>query len=159
MRRLYYSPFFGPPASVGLLVLRVVAGLALMLHGWPKIQKAFSWMGPDSWAPGFLQALAAFAEFGGGLALILGLLTPLACLLVMATMATAIFSVHVPHGDPFVKSGPGGGSYELAALYLAIACTLLFTGPGRNSLDYLLFFRKDDVAFKTPEETREKVSV
>ena len=58
----------GPRASLGLLLLRLVAGLAFILHGWPKIQKPFSWMGPDSAMPGLLQALAAFSEVGGGLA-------------------------------------------------------------------------------------------
>ena len=41
-----------------------LAGPAFILHGWPKIQNAFAWMGPET--PAWLQALAAFAEFGGG---------------------------------------------------------------------------------------------
>ena len=64
------------PADTALLLLRIVAGVAFMLHGWGKIQHPFSWMGPDM--PGFLQALAALSEFGGGAAWALGLLTPLA---------------------------------------------------------------------------------
>lgn len=129
----------GGGASLGLLVLRVIAGLGLMLHGWPKIQNAFSWMGPNAGVPGFLQALAALSEFGGGLALILGLLTPLAALGIAITMLVAATTVHMAKGDPFVRSGPPpGGSYELAAIYFAIALLLLLAGPGRFSLDYLL---------------------
>lgn len=132
----------GGPAALGLLVLRVIAGLGLMLHGWPKIQNAFSWMGPNAGIPGVLQALAALSEFGGGLALVLGLLTPLAALGVAITMLVAIFMVHVAKGDPFVRSGPPpGGSYELAAIYFGAALLLLLGGPGRFSLDYLLFGR------------------
>jgi putative oxidoreductase len=138
MNRLF-PIFLEKPAAIGLLVLRVVAGLALMFHGYGKIQNPFGWMGPESWAPGFLQALAAVAEFGGGLALILGLLTPIACLGIMCVMLVAIFGVHVPKGDPFVGKG---GSYELAALYFSIATALLCTGPGIFSVDAKLFRKR-----------------
>jgi putative oxidoreductase len=47
----------------------------------------------------------------------------------------------VLRGDPFVAVG-GGGSYELAALYLCIALLLLTIGPGRLSLDRALFGRR-----------------
>jgi putative oxidoreductase len=114
-----------------------------MQHGWGKIQKPFSWMGPDSPVPGFLQALAALSEFGGGIALILGLLTPIAMFGLMCTMLTAIFMVHVRAGDPFVARG-GGRSYELAALYLGLAVMMILTGPGKLSIDARLFGRRYD---------------
>lgn len=127
--------------DVSLLMLRAVAGLAFMLHGWGKIQNPFGWMGPDAFAPGFLQALAALSEFGGGLAWILGLLTPLASLGIAATMAVA-FSMHaIMRGDPFVSSG--GPSYELAVLYFCIAVVLIAVGPGRFSLDRQVFGRRE----------------
>jgi putative oxidoreductase len=125
-------------ADLALLFLRVVAGLAFMLHGWGKIQDPFGWMGPDSFAPGIFQALAALSEFGGGLAWILGLLTPLASLGIACTMAVA-FSFHaIMRGDPFV-SMTGGPNFELAAVYFSIALLLLALGPGRVSLDRRLF--------------------
>lgn len=138
MRRLY-ADFVTGSGAVGLLVLRVVAGAALMLHGLPKIQSPFGWMGPNAGMPGVLQALAALAEFGGGLALILGLLTPVAALGIACTMAVAIVKVHLH--DPFVAAG-GGKSKELAAIYLAIALVLLLAGPGALSLDAQLFGKK-----------------
>lgn len=97
-------------------------------------------MGTHGTVPGIFQALSAIAEFGGGLALILGLLTPLACLGILANMATAIVLVHLPKSDPFVGQ-PGRPSYELALIYFAVACQLLFTGPGTFSLDFKLFPR------------------
>ena len=145
-----FPAFLGGPGAVGLLVLRLVAGSAMMLHGWPKIQHAFSWMGEQAPVPGILQALAALAEFGGGICWILGLLTPLASFLILCNMVVAAGMVHMPHGDPFVASKPGGPSYEPALDYLAIAVVLLLVGPGRLSLDALLFGRRRSVAEPVP---------
>jgi putative oxidoreductase len=114
-----------------------------MMHGWPKIQNPMGWMGPDGFAPPFLQALAALSEFGGGLALIIGLLTPIASFGILCVAATAVTMVHLANGDPFVAPrGWEGGSYETPLLYLAIALLLILTGPGKLSLDGLLFDKK-----------------
>ena len=80
MRHLFYCDTVGWLGSVGLLGLRLVMGAAFMFHGWPKIQNPLGWMGPEAPVPAILQALAALAEFGGGMALIVGLLTRLASL-------------------------------------------------------------------------------
>lgn len=141
MRYLLYCDSVGRIGPVGLLVLRLVMGAAFVLHGWPKIQNPFGWMGPEAPFPAILIALAALAEFGGGLALISGLLTRLASLGIISTMVVAIGMVHVPQGDPFV--GQGGPSWELAAVYLACAILFLLLGPGRISLDAVLFGKRD----------------
>ncbi|MET0339861.1 MAG: DoxX family protein [Polyangiales bacterium] len=123
--------------SIAVLLLRLAAGVGLMFHGWGKIQNPFHWMDKaPAHPPGFLQALAALAEFGGGLGLVVGLLTPLCLFGIVCTMGYAVYT-HVSRGDPFVSKG-GGGSYELALLYLMIAVALLFTGPGRYSIDHKL---------------------
>jgi putative oxidoreductase len=140
MQRWLYSDAVGSLGSMGLLVLRLVMGAAFLFHGWPKIQKPFGWMGPEATMPGVLQSLAALSEFGGGLALIFGLLTRLACLGICGTMLVALATVHLPHGDPFVGK-PGAPSFELAAVYLACAILLLLFGAGRFSIDALLFGR------------------
>ncbi len=137
MKRLFTPDPLTSRASLGLLALRVFAGVALMFHGWGKIQKPFGWMGPEAPVPSLLQALAALSEFGGGLALALGLLTPLAMLGVLCTMAFAAFT-HISRGDPFV----GRGSWELAGVYFTVAVMVLLTGPGRFSLDAKLFGRR-----------------
>jgi putative oxidoreductase len=154
--------------SIGLLGVRLIAGGAMLLHGAPKMMAATSWMGPGG-IPGWLQALAAVAEFGGGLAWIVGALTPLASLGVVATMTTGIFMAHVPAGEPLIRltvkgaaQGPSGtfmglppwlvqtdgaiaggsGSSELALLFIAIALTLTLVGPGRYAVDALWLRRR-----------------
>lgn len=127
--------------SIALLFLRVVVGIAFMMHGWGKIQNPFAWMGPDAPVPGFLQFLAAFSEFGGGLALILGLLFQLALAGLVVTMLVAVALHAIVKGDPFVSS-MGGPSYELALVYLAIFFVFIAVGPGKFSADSKIFGQK-----------------
>jgi putative oxidoreductase len=57
-------------------------------------------------------------------------------------MAVAFYVHAVMRGDPFVPSG-GGASYELALVYFCIALLLIALGPGRMSLDRMLFGTRD----------------
>lgn len=137
--------FFQPLAlpalpSFALLLLRLVMGIAFMLHGWGKIQSPMSWMPPEAGVPAILQLLAAVSEFGGGLALALGLLTSLAMLGLAATMMVATHMHAIVRGDPFV--GQGGPSYELALLYLVLALVFIAVGPGKFSADARIFGQK-----------------
>lgn len=141
IRKFFATPEYNTTGDLALLVIRFVGGGAFMFHGWGKIQNPFTWMGPDSFAPGVFQALAAISEFGGGLAWILGLLTPLASLGVASTMTVATWFHAIKRGDPFVSKG-GEASYELAALYLCVALVFIALGPGRFSLDRALFGRR-----------------
>lgn len=137
-RHMKLASLFPPPppklASIGLLLLRLVVGVAFMMHGWSKIQNPFHWMGPEAPVPGLFQALAALSEFGGGLAWILGALVPLASLGIFFTMAVAVSFHAFARGDPFVAQG-GGASYEPALVYLVIAVVMLTVGPGQYSVD------------------------
>jgi putative oxidoreductase len=136
LKRFFAVPDHSTFASTALLLLRLVAGVAFMMHGWGKIQNPFGWMPGDS-TPGIFQALAALSEFGGGLAWILGLLTPLASLGLLCTMTVAAWFHAVQRGDPFV--GQGGPSWELAGIYFCIALVFIATGPGRFALDRFIF--------------------
>jgi putative oxidoreductase len=142
MIRLFRPLRLSARVSVGLLFLRLVVGLAFMFHGYGKIQNPFGWMGPEAKTPGFFQALAAISEFGGGLAWMLGLVTPLASFGLACTMTVAVWTTAVVLGLPFV-SQKGGGSCELAGVYLCVALLLLLAGPGQFSLDRLLFGERE----------------
>lgn len=126
--------------SIGLFLIRLVAGLAMILHGWGKIQSPFGWMPPDSGVPGFFQFLAALSEFGGGIAWIVGLLMPLASLGMTFTMLVATLLHAVVLKDPFVSKG--GGSYELALLYFVLSILFILVGPGKFSVDSKIFGSK-----------------
>jgi putative oxidoreductase len=132
--------------STGLLLVRLALGAAFILHGWPKVQNPTGWMNALGMGgtPGVLQAAAAFIEFGGGILLLVGLLTRIAALLLAAQMVAALALVHVPHGDPFVASGRP--SAELAVVYLAVMLAVTALGAGAYSLDAVLFARRRDPA-------------
>ena len=150
MMNFLFGNFVRGRGAVGLLIVRLVFGLGMVLHGSQKIGAPFTWMNAfagESAPPGLLQALAAVAEFFGGLALILGLLTPVAALGIACVMLAGIGMAHLPAGDPFVGA-PGQSSYESATGYLAVALLLIVTGPGALSLDRLLFGRR-----RAPVET------
>jgi putative oxidoreductase len=132
---IVYPPFAGGRVGLGLLALRLVAGLAFMFHGWSKIQNPMGWMGPDAAVPGIFQALAAVSEFCGGCAWMIGALMPLASFGILCTMAVATHMHAVIRGDPFVGMN---GSYEPALLYLVIAILFILAGPGKFSVDALL---------------------
>jgi len=127
-------PVTSTRTSTTLLLLRLTVGVAFLAHGFGKIQNPFAWMGPDAPVPALFQFLAALSEFGGGIALILGLLTPLAALGLISTMAVAVLT-HLAKSDGFV------GGYELALVYLVTSTLLLVQGPGRFSLDAWLLRR------------------
>ncbi|MBD5656054.1 MAG: DoxX family protein [Candidatus Eremiobacteraeota bacterium] len=119
-----------------LLVLRLFLGAAFVLHGLPKI------LHPGTWAakvlpgvPPWLAAVAAFVEFGGGIALIVGFATPLFAFLIACNMVVAIWFVLIPHGARFVNDAPGAASYEKPLAYLAIALALILLGSGNFALD------------------------
>jgi len=128
-------------ASLGILIVRVVAGVAFVIHGWPKITNPIAWDDSQTFPP-ILLALAALSEFGGGVAWILGFLTPLASLGIASTMGVAVWMHAMKWGHSFVVTNTTEKSYEIAAVYLAISLLLLLAGPGKLSLDRRVFGEK-----------------
>ena len=130
-------------SDIGLLILRLVVDLLLAGHG---AQKLFGWFGgpglqgTTGWlrslglrpAP-FWAIMAGISEFGGGLLLALGFLSPLASLGLIGAMLMAIILVHWDKG----LWNANGGS-EVPLTNLAAALALAFTGPGAYALDTVL---------------------
>ncbi len=73
--------------------------------------------------------LVIFAEFFCSIFIVMGLFTRLACIPLIIAMSVVVFSAH--QGDIFGKGGHG-------ALFLGGFIVLLFTGPGKFSLDRML---------------------
>ncbi|MBX9879503.1 MAG: DoxX family protein [Candidatus Obscuribacterales bacterium] len=134
---LYYSRL-DTKGSLAMLFLRLVAGSAFVFHGWLKIQEPFTWLGPNAPINGYFQALAAFSEFGGGIAWSIGFLMPFASLGMLIMMSMAVY-FRAAHGEPFVGYD---GSYESSLGYAAMSFLLLMIGPGRFALDAILFGSK-----------------
>jgi putative oxidoreductase len=77
--------------------------------------------------------IAGISEAGGGLLLLLGLLTPLGSAAIIGTMIVASVSVHKDNG-----LWATNGGYELPLINAAVAAGLAFTGAGKWSLDSAL---------------------
>ena len=109
-KAIFKVPALNDKQSAAILLVRLVMGVAFVMHGWSKIQDPMGWMGPDAAIPGIFLALAALSEFGGGIGLILGLLNPLVAAGLASTMAVAVYSHVILWGDSF-------DDYELALVY------------------------------------------
>jgi putative oxidoreductase len=125
--------------DAGLLLTRLVIGGLFIAHGWQK----FSEFGLDGTAMSFTAmgvpvpeaaaTAAAAIEFGGGVLIVLGLLTPLAALVLAAEMVGAFWFGHRGAGV-FVDQG----GWELVLALGAGALLIGMVGPGRLSLDALI---------------------
>lgn len=127
-------------ATWSTLALRLPIGLTFMAHGAQKLFGMFGgyglegtgqWMDSIGLGPGYLMALlAGSAEFFGGLAILIGLLTRPAALLLAFTMVVAIFSVHFENGLFMSNNG-----YEFGLALLAASVALAISGAGNLALD------------------------
>lgn len=124
--------------DLGLLIARLLLGTILIAHGWQKVsdigsvQTMFDGMGVP--LPQVSAYIAAGIEFGGGIALILGLLTPLFGILAALNMLGAALIAHTGNG---VLASDGG--WELPGAIGACALALAVAGPGRIAADAFLF--------------------
>jgi putative oxidoreductase len=119
--------------SVGLLVLRAGIGCMMLVHGIPKLVgfREMSAGFPDPIGVGsqISLILAVGAEVGCSAMLIAGAWTRLAAIPLAITMCVALFMIH--GADPWQAK-------ELAAIYLLVYVSLIFTGGGEICLDNVL---------------------
>lgn len=119
---------------LGLLCLRLVLGAIMIAHGWQKIASHLhNIMGTlgHLGIPPWMAYLVVLAEFGGGILVVLGLLTRIAAAAILIDMLVAISKVHLHNG----LTGQGGFEFPLACA--TIAFSLIFFGAGPISLDWL----------------------
>jgi putative oxidoreductase len=131
--------YFADKYDLGLLILRLGLGIMFIFHGAPKL-----FGGPELWSkiggamgnfgihflPEFWGFMAAIAEFGGGIALILGVLfQPMMLILVINLIVAA--SSHFARGQ-----GLSGASHAIEDGIVFLS--LIFIGPGKYTLYWLL---------------------
>lgn len=119
---------------LALLILRLALGAIMIAHGWQKIAgHMHGLMGvlAHLHIPVWMAYLVVAAEFGGGILVVLGLLTRVAALAILIDMLVAIFKVHIGHG----LTGQMGFEFPLTCA--AITFSLIFFGAGPISLDWL----------------------
>jgi putative oxidoreductase len=124
---------FGSYVDIAALFLRLAVGSLFMIHGYPKLtsQRSGTWM-KSVGMPTAIVPLAGIIEFFGGLALLLGILTPVVALLsALWMLSTTWFSITK------VKKKYMGG-YEIDVTLLLAALALTFLGAGSFSIDHLL---------------------
>jgi putative oxidoreductase len=108
--------------DVGLLVLRLVLGVIFIGHGAQKLFGSFGGPRISGFAKMLEQLgvkpakpmaiLAGLAEFGGGILVMLGLLTPLAALALIGVMIVAVLTVHLNNGF-FNTNGATSSTWRL----------------------------------------------
>lgn len=130
MRRLLSYSASAPVTGIGLLFLRVGFSALLMVHGYDKMvhyneysQQFIPFLGLS---PSFSLMLVIFAEFICSLLVLVGLFTRFACVPIIITMCVALFKAH---------GGDVTGQGQAATLFLLAYLALLFTGPGKFSID------------------------
>ena len=118
-------------------ILRLISGLLVASHGAQKVFGMFG--GKVAAAPHMM--FAGWVELVGGLLIALGLVTRPAAFLCSGLMAVAYFMAHAPGGwHPVINKG------ELAVVYCFLFLFMFFYGPGRFSLDALIFNKRGTVA-------------
>lgn len=140
--------------AIGLLILRLGIGSYMFSHGLGKLQMVlaghFDKFGdPIGLGPWLSLVLITFAEFFCSLLVMVGLATRFAAGPIVFAMAVAAFVAHA--GDPWSSETAamaffGGASKtwfskEPALLFLIPFLALIFTGPGRFSLDHVIWPR------------------
>lgn len=132
-----------PTTDLGLLVLRVVMGIVMFLHGWQKfftngtdgVEQMLTGAGVPM--PGITAIALPALELVGGALLVLGVATRVLGVLFTLSMIGAIIWIHGAAG--FFAAG---GGYEFVLVLAAIGVTLALTGGGRFSVDNAFVARR-----------------
>jgi putative oxidoreductase len=144
--------------------VRIVLGIVLFAHG---AQKLLGWYGGAGFAnsvqmlttyvklPKAVAVVVIFTEFLGGLGLILGFLSRLAALGILATMVGAIVTVHYANGLFMNWAGEKKGhGFEYHLLAIALALVVVVRGAGAFSLDRAFYQHQIDKRTAAIETSR-----
>jgi putative oxidoreductase len=120
--------------DTGKLILRLVLGILVLLHGIAKLRGGVAGISVLLQAHGWPGALAYFSYFGevvGPLLLIGGVYTRLGGAFIVINMLVAFALVHISQLTALTEQG--GWKLELQGMYLFGALAVVFFGAGRFS--------------------------
>lgn len=121
--------------DAALLILRVVLGLLMLLHGVSKLPPPPEFLVTgltQAGLPGFLAYGVYLGEIVAPILIIVGIWTRVGALLIVANMIVAVLVAHT--GDLLKLNEQGGYALELQSMYLFTAIALALTGAGRYSV-------------------------
>jgi putative oxidoreductase len=119
---------------LALLVMRLALGAVMVGHGYHKVFGGLHHhvqFVESLGLPGWSAYLSAFAEFFGGLLVIIGLFTRVAAFAICIDLCVAIAKVHFHNGMM------GEHGYEFPMALAAIAFALIFFGGGAMAFDHV----------------------
>ena len=128
-------------ARYGLAILRIVLGIAMLVHGWGKlsggVDNVAGFFGGTLGipAPGLMAWVVTIVELVGGILLVVGFLTPIAGILITLDMLGAILFAYLLRGAPFIAENGQQISWEKEAVFAAAALCIVLAGPGAWSVD------------------------
>lgn len=127
-------------APYGLAILRVVLGIAMLVHGWSKlsggVDNVAGFFGEMLGipAPELMAWVVTIVELVGGILLVVGFLTQIVGILIALDMLGAILFAFLLRGAPFINEN-GFISWEKEAVFGAAALCIALAGPGVWSVD------------------------
>lgn len=137
-------------SNLAPLFLRLIIGFGFMAHGWAKIsrgtggfEKLLTQLGVP--LPHLLATITPYIELIGGLAIIVGAFVATVSIFLIIIMLVAMFKIHIRYGFSSINTigltpeGPqfGPPGYEINLLYIAGLISLILTGAGQFSIDFL----------------------
>lgn len=143
-----FRKLLATPNDITYTLVRLFLGVVFFAHGAQKMLGWFGGYGFHGTMGFFTQAmhipapfafLAIFAEFFGGLGLILGVLGRVAAFGIAVNMLVAIFAVHLHNG--FFANWTGqqkGEGFEYHLLAIALLLVTMIKGSGAFSVDHAL---------------------
>jgi putative oxidoreductase len=134
-------------APYGLFILRVVLGIAFLVHGWMKlsggVDNVAGFFGNIGIPAAALMAwIVTIVELVGGILLIVGAFTQIVGILLFIDMIGAIIFARL--GGEFIEGG--GISWEKEAVFAAAALCLALAGPGLWAVDDMMAERRPQPA-------------
>jgi putative oxidoreductase len=118
------------------LLIRLVAGLSFVPHGYPKLLNpaaSAQFFADNGFQPAMLWAVVVgCTEVFGGLSLAAGLFTRVVCVPILIFLLAAI-AHHWPNGFPWIEEG-----FEYPLFWAVVVFHFLINGGGRYSADAMI---------------------